>query len=190
MARSDVHSAAVAAGNSVTSDPRWRVHIGTAGVTSVRFALAPAGGSDPWPLSRIVADVLSMGALRADRPHAVGSGRGVPILHRQDMKWRDCALHLEAQHVDGVAEVSMELPAWDELTERVEEEDAVWALVDTVAAACDARWGALGDGEALGDRPDLRRHIGVLVPERDSDSFGMTHSYRELPKSGLSVLLR
>lgn len=174
----------------MTGDPPWRVHIGTAGVTCVRFALAPARVSDPWPLSRVVAEVLSMGASRADRPHAVGSGRGVPIIHRQDMHWCDSDLHLEARRVDGVADVSMELPAWDELTERVEEEDAVWALVDTVAAACDARWGALGDGEALGEEPDLRRHIGVLVPERDSESFGMTHSYKELPKSGLSVLLR
>jgi hypothetical protein len=84
----------------------------------------------------------------------------------------------------------MELPAWDELSARIEHEDGVWDLVDTVAAACDARWGALGDGEALGDTPDLRRHIGVLVPEREGDSFGITRAYAVLPKSGLAVLLR
>ena len=170
--------------------PSWRVHIGTAGVTCVRFAAGTLRDTDPWPLSRVVAEAVSLGATRGDRPHAVGSGRGVPIIHRQEMRWRGCDLHLEAQHVGGFAEVCIELPAWDELTERIEDEDAVWDLVDTVAAASDARWGALGDGEALGDAPDLRRHAGVLVPERESDAFGITHTYTVLPKSGLCLLLR
>ncbi|MBV8526719.1 MAG: hypothetical protein JOZ75_00230 [Candidatus Dormibacteraeota bacterium] len=185
-----MHAAAAATGVAVKQDPTWRVHIGTADVTSVRFALPPALDSDPWPLSRVVADVLTMGASRADRPHAVGPGRGVPIIHRQDLRWHGCDLHLEARHIDRLAEVSIELPPWDELTERVEAEDAVWELVDTVAAACDARWGALGDGEALGDAPDPRRHIGVLVPERDGDAFGITRAYAVLPRSGFAVVLR
>lgn len=170
--------------------PSWRVHVGTAGVTCIRFAAGTLRDTDPWPLSRVVADVASLGATRGDRPHAVGSGRGVPIIHRQDMQWQRCDLHLEAQRLGGLAEVSMEMPAWDELTECIEDEDAVWELVDTVAAACDARWGALGDGEALGDAPDLRRHAGVLVQERDIHAFGITHTYAVLPKSGLHVLLR
>lgn len=173
-----------------TAPPSWRVHIGTAGVTCVRFASGALRDTDPWPLSRAVAEVASLGVTRDDRPHAVGSGRGVPIIHRQDLLWRGCDLHLEAQRVAGFAEVSVELPPWDELTECIEDEDAVWDVVDTVAAACDARWGALGDGEALGDAPDLRRHAGVLVQERDSDAFGITHTYRVLPKSALHLLLR
>ena len=168
----------------------WRVHIGTAGVTCVRFAAGALRDTDPWPLSRVVADVVSLGATRGDRPHAVGSGRGVPIIHRQDLRWWDCDLHLEAQVVAGIAEVCMELPAWDELTECIDDENTVWDLVDTVAAACDARWGALGDGEALGDAPDLRRHAGVLVPERDRHAFGITNTYAVLPKSALHLLLR
>lgn len=172
------------------ASPAWRVHIGTAGVTCVRFASGTLRDGDPWPLSRAVADVVSAGATRVDRPHAVGSGRGVPIIHRQDLRWQDCDLHLEAQRVDGGAQVSMELPTWDELTERVEDEDVVWDLVDVVAAACGARWGALGDGEALGDAPDLRRHTGLLVPERDGQQFGITHPYTMLRISGLVVLLR
>lgn len=170
--------------------PSWRVHIATAGVTCVRFAAGTLRDTDPWPLGRVVTDVASLGALRGDRPHAVGSGRGVPIIHRQDMRWRTCALHLEAQVVAGLAEVSMELPAWDELIEQIDDEDAVWDLIDTVATACDARWGVLGDGEALGGAPDLRRHAGVLVEERDSRAFGITHAYAVLPNSGLHVLLR
>lgn len=174
----------------MTDGPAWRVHIGTAGVTCVRFAAGTLRETDPWPLSRVVADIANAGATYADRPHAVGSGRGVPIIHRQDLEWRDCDLHVEAQHQGGSAEVSMELPPWDELTEKVGEEDAVWDLVDIVATASGAHWGALGDGEALGEAPDLRRHAGVIVPERDSDSFGITRTYTLLPRSGLAVLLR
>ena len=174
----------------MTNGPPWRVHIGTAGVTCVRLAAGTLRDTDPWPLSRVVADVANAGAARTDRPHAVGSGRGVPVIHRQDMQWRDCELHLAAHRVDGSGEVSMELPPWDELAERAGDEDAVWDLVDTVAAACSARWGVLGDGESLGDAPDLRRHAGVLVPERDSHSFGITRTYTLLPRSGLAVLLR
>lgn len=174
----------------MTPSPAWRVHIGTAGVTSVRFALAPLRDDDPWPLSRVVAEVTAAGATRADRPHGAGSGRGIPIIHRHAMDWHGCELHLEAHRVTGAAEVAMELPSWDELTEHVDNEAAVWDLIDTVAAACDAHWGALGDGEALGDAPDLRRHTGVLVPERNSGAFGMTHPYTLLPRSGLVVLLR
>ena len=186
-----MHAAAATAGLAVTNDPpSWRVHIGTAGVTCVRLAAGTLRDTDPWPLSRAVADVASLGATRGDRPHAVGSGRGVPIIHRQDMRWRGCDLHLEAQRVAGLAELSLELPAWDELTERIDDEDCIWELVDTVAAACDARWGTLGDGEALGDAPDLRRHAGVLVRERDSHAFGITHTYAVLPNSALHVLLR
>ena len=170
--------------------PSWRVHIGTAGVTCIRFAAGTLRESDPWPLSRVVADVASLGATRGDRPHAVGSGRDVPIIHRQEMRWWDCDLHLEAQRVAGLAEVSLEMPPWDELTECIENEELVWELVDTIGAACDARWGALGDGEALGDAPDLRRHAGVLVRQHDSLGFGITHTYTVLPKSALHVLLR
>ena len=170
--------------------PRWRVHIATAGVTCVRLAAGILHASDPWPLTRAVADVVSAGATRTDRPHAVGSGRGVPIIHRQAMQWKGCDCHLEAHLVDGRAEVSLELPAWDELTERVDDEDDVWDLIDIVAAAISARWGALGDGEPLGDTPDLRRHAGILVPERDTDTFRVSPAYTMLQRSGLAVLLR
>ena len=170
--------------------PRWRVHIATAGVTCVRFAAGTLRPSDPWPLSRAVADVVNAGATRTDRPHAVGSGRGVPVIHRQAMQWKGCDCHLEAHLVDGRAEVSMELPAWDELVERVDDEDDAWDLIDIVAAASSARWGVLGDGEPLGETPDLRRHAGVLVPERDSGAFGVSHVYTRLQRSGLAVLLR
>lgn len=172
------------------TDPAWRVHLGTAAMTCVRFAVPRPRDGDPWPLSRVVTSVSALVAARRDRPHAVGSGRGVPILHRQDMSWQGCAVHLEAQRLLDSAEVSVELPAWDELAEQVENEDAVWELVDTIADACAARWGAIGDGEALGEGPDLRRHVGVLVAERDAHGFGAVRTYTVLERSGLAVLLR
>lgn len=170
--------------------PPWRVHVGTAGLTCVRLAVPWPGAGEPWPLSAAMTRATTLGAERDGRPHAAGSGRGVPILHRQAMTWRGCALHLEAQRLVDTAEVTLELPAWDELVERVDTERDVWDLVDTVADACAARWGAIGDGEALGDAPDLRRHTGVLVPPRRAAAFGITRPYRLLERSGLAVLLR
>lgn len=173
-----------------TATPAWRVHVGTAAVTSVRFVVPQPRDGDPWPLSRVVMSVSALAAERRDRPHAVGGGRGVPILHRQEMTWQGCALHLEAQRLKESAEVALELPAWDELCEQVDDEEALWHLIDTVAEACDARWGAIGDGEALGAGPDLRRHAGVLVPERDAHELAPIRPYTMLERSGLAVLLR
>jgi hypothetical protein len=175
---------------SSASGPAWRVHLGTAAMTCVRFAVARPEDRDPWPLSRVVASVCSLGAERGDRPHAAGAGRGVPIVHRQELTWSGCTLLLEAHRLADSAEVSLELPSWDELTDIVAEELAVWDLVDTVADACDARWGAIGDGEALGAAPELRRHVGVLVRPADSTSFGITRPYLVLERCGLAVLLR
>lgn len=162
----------------------WRVHLGTTGATCVRLALQPRSASDPWPLSRALAELRAAGATTADRPHALGAGRGIPLLHRQDLTWCGCALHLESLHTPGRTEVALELPPWDELVERLDREDTVWDLVDTVAAACDARHGAIGDGEPLEDgAPDLRHHVGVLLRAH-------ARPYTLLPKSGLVVLLR
>lgn len=173
-----------------TAVPAWRVHLGTADVTCVQFAIPKPRDRDPWPLSAVVAGVATAGGERGDRPHAVGTGRGVPIIHRQEMRWHGCALQLESHVLADSAAVSLELPAWDELVERVESEAFVWDIIDTVADACAARWGAIGDGEALGSQPDLRRHAGLLVQPGDVATFGMTHPYTVLPRSGLAVLLR
>lgn len=175
---------------STALTPAWRVHVGTAAVTSVRFAVPHPRARDPWPLSRVVMSVTALGAERCDRPHAVGAGRGVPILHRQAMTWQGCALHLEAQRLQDTAEVALELPPWDELSDAVDDEDTLWRLIDTVAEACDARWGAIGDGEALGAAPDLRRHAGVLLSESAAQDVAGIRPYTVLPHSGLAVLLR
>lgn len=175
---------------STALNPPWRVHVGTAAMTSVRFAVPHPRAGDPWPLSRVVIAASARGAERRDRPHAAGAGRGVPILHRQEMTWQGCALHLEAQRLQDTAEITIELPPWDEICAQVDGEDALWQLIDTIAGACDARWGAIGDGEALGTAPDLRRHVGVLVREHDARDFDGVRPYTVLERSGLAVLLR
>lgn len=175
---------------STALSPAWRVHVATAALTSVRFAVPHPRDRDPWPLSPVVMSVSALGAERLERPHAVGAGRGVPIIHRQEMTWQRCTLHLEAQRLQDTAEVGVELPPWDELSERVDGEDSLWQLIDTVAAACDARWGAIGDGEALGTAPDLRRHCGVLVRAAAAADFAGIRPYTVLQRSALAVLLR
>ncbi|MFN2581520.1 MAG: hypothetical protein ABR498_02120 [Candidatus Dormibacteria bacterium] len=170
------------------ASPRWRVHLGTASSTCVRLRLPTRDDHAPWPLSRVVAELQAMGCARDDRPHALGAGRGMPLIHRQALRWRDMPLHLESHHVGGRDEVSLELPSGDELIDLIDE-DALWDMVDRVAAACDASHGAVGDGEALEDGPPaLRRHVGVLIPAHTLEV--RASPYTQLPMSGLAVLLR
>ncbi|MGA8636360.1 MAG: hypothetical protein WB805_16125 [Candidatus Dormiibacterota bacterium] len=169
--------------------PAWSVHLGTTGSTCVRFACDVVRDGDPWPLSRVVADLSAGGASLAERPRALGSGRGIPLVHSQRMVWRGTTLELEAHHLrdGGHDEVSVTLPAWDELTTAVSEEDEVWEMIDVVAAAIMPRFGIIGDGEAIevsgadtGDwRRMLRRHTGLL-----------THTYMTPPPSILASLYR
>lgn len=188
---------------SVTSPPRWLVHIPTVDTTCVRLACARRGEADPWPLSRVIADLISAGAERAGRPHAAGAGRGIPLIHRQELRWRGCAVLLEAHHAQGGDwdEIALHLPAWMELEEHAECEDAVWDLIDVAAAAAATRFGALGDGEALelgapsGEHSwagRLRRHVALLLPAAEATTIhrGTAFSYRTLERAGLRVMLR
>lgn len=180
----------------------WRVHVATADTTCVRLVTARVAESDPWPLTAVISAVTSLGATRADRPHAVGRGRGIPLIHRQEMIWLGCELVLEAHHhMSGADEVSLALPPWDELCEQVGDEESVWTLVDEVAAAASAEYGAIGDGEALQTPMPaadaewntlLSRHCGVLVRGDVATrmSRAAAFAYCELPLSGLTVMLR
>jgi hypothetical protein len=185
--------------NVTAAAPAWRVHLPTADTTCVTLLCARRGDADPWPLARPLAELMALGAVRDDRPHAVGAGRGIPIMHRQ-------ALHLdgidiELASVRGLAgddEVTLSLPPWDELIAAAADEDAVWEIVDIVAAGCGGRVGSIGDGEAMtlaeaGETLDadalLRRHVGVLLQDLERTPAA-THVYRLLPRSGLAVILR
>jgi len=179
----------------------WSVHLGTADCTCVRFTGEPASLDDPWPLSRVVTELVLTGASMGQRPRALGSGRGIPLVHSQILAWRGTTLELEAHTLrdGGSDEVSITLPAWDELAAGITVEDDVWEVIDIVAAAIVPSFGIIGDGEAIGATrcetgKDLRallpRHIGVLVPGYTSalEDEGVT-PYRELPRSGMIVII-
>jgi hypothetical protein len=96
-------------------------------------------------------------------------------------------------------EVTLRLPPWPELARAVSE-STLWALVDQLTEELGARCGVISDGRAVG-YPDLQNprrsalrlqlsHLGVLIPA-DWMSFLRSGSnpYRELPRSGLVVVL-
>lgn len=178
------------------SRPAWSVHLPTADATCVRLRLRPRGPTDPWPFSLALTRLAALGAVGEERFRSLGAGRGEPLLASQELRWHGCPLHLETTlERDGRREVSLSLPAWDELATGDAVEDDLWELVDALAAAVDAERGALGDGEALDDglpQRALARHLALLVPEGDAQAWplGGAARYRDLPLSGLAVLLR
>jgi hypothetical protein len=153
----------------------------------------------PWPLTRVL---TALGACTVERigvARALGDRRGVPLVHSQELRWHEHALLLEARHGrDGVDEISLELPPWDDLMATVADEE-VWRLIDIVADAADAHFGSIGDGEppetVLPDdsamlRTQLRRHLALLLPEwtgEDVAEAGATPA-RVLGSSGLVVV--
>jgi hypothetical protein len=182
----------------------WSVHLPTADQTCVRLALPPRGERDPWPFTLAVTALARAGARGDERFRALGAGRGDPLIASQQLTWRGCPLHLETVVLGssgGAAEVALALPSWDEMTATAEAtEDAFWDLVDAVAAAVSAVHGAIGDGEPLGPAPNgpaalaraLALHPALLVdgPVVAEGAGWRAAHYRELPASGLHVLLR
>jgi hypothetical protein len=176
----------------------WSVHLPTADQTCVRVALRPCGEGDPWPFTLAVTALAGAGARPDERFRALGTGRGIPLIASQQLTWRGCPLYLET--VAAMDEASLVMPSWDEMAGSEATEDAFWDLVDTFAAAVGAVHGAVGDGEPLGQAPDhpaalaeaLARHPALLVaPPLAAGGAGCRAArYRELPASGLTVLLR
>jgi len=180
----------------IASGVAWTVHIATAGSTTVSFACFRREDRDPWMLGDAVAALLAAGAERIDRPHAAGSGRGIPILHTQRLRLQRCDIELHAVHcASGDDELTLTLPPWDELCNDLDTEDALWEACDLVAEQCSVRAGCIGDGEAfsLGDvRSMLRRHAGLLLQEAEAREVPATVAalHRVLPRSGLHLILR
>jgi hypothetical protein len=176
--------------------PAWAVHLPTTDTTCVRLALPRRTGHEPWPFTLAVTELTRLGATPVERFRSLGAGRGDPLIASQDLTWQGHPLRLEAVTLrDGAAEVALDLPPWDELTAGEATEAMLWDLVDALAAAVDARHGAIGDGEPLSplDPLDaaLRRHLVVLAPAVLASSAGwLAADYLELPRSGLHVLLR
>ena len=185
----------------VAAEAEWTVHLETASCTCIRFTFDRTRDSDPWPLSRVVTELTAAGASLAERPRALGTRRGIPLVHSQVMAWCGTTLELEAHHLrdEGHDEVSVTLPPWDELVHVVAREDDVWEMVDVVAAAIAPRFGVIGDGEAIGStrcetdadvRNLLRRHIGVVVHAYAARvPSAVANAYRSLSRSGMIVVL-
>lgn len=182
--------------------PAWSVHLSTAGCTCIRFTCDRVRDSDPWLLSRAVSELVAGGASLGDRPRALGTGRGIPLIHSQMMSWQGTTFELEAHHLrdKGNDEVSVTLPPWDELAGVVAHEDDVWEMLDTVAAAITPRFGIIGDGEAIGlDRSEthadlrvlLRRHTGIITYAYATHPPDVIASaYRDLPRSRMIAFIR
>jgi hypothetical protein len=197
-----VHTTAAATDVTVGGSPPWSAHLGTAGCTCIRFTCERARDGDPWLLSRVVSELVATGAAMAERPRAIGRGHGMPLVHSQAMTWCGTTLELESHHLrdGGDDEVSVLLPSWDELAVVVPEEDALWEMLDLVAAAIIPRFGIIGDGESIGAtrcesaadmRALLRRHIGVLAHTYSLSGPMIEASvYRALPRSGLTAVIR
>jgi len=162
----------------------------------VSLTLRGVADDGPWPLTRVLTALAPFDVERVGVARALGDRRGIPLVHSQDLRWGEHAIFIEARHGrDGSNELMLELPAWDELVDSVDD-DAPWHLIDTVAAAADARFGCIGDGEApetvLPDdaralRVQLGRHLALLLPEwtaEDITEAGVTVA-RVLQDSGL-----
>jgi len=175
----------------------WGIHLPTADQTCVRVALRPRGEHDPWPFSLALTAMQRLGATSQARFRSLGAGRGEPLIASQELEWRGCPLLLETH----VHEAALSLPSWDEMTDSEATEADFWELVDAFAEAAGASHGAIGDGEALSPEPPagaaatrraLGAHHALLVPATGEPTTPgwLAAAYRELPLSGLTVLLR
>jgi hypothetical protein len=178
---------------------RETVQLPTAGQTVVSLVLRKVEDGGPWPLTRVLTALGAFDVERVGVARALGDRRGVPLVHSQELRWREQTLFLEARHGrDGVDELSLELPPWDDLVGAVADGE-VWLLIDAVATASDAQFGSIGDGEppelALPDDPpslraQLRRHLALLLPEWAGDDVAAAKATcpRVLGDSGLLVV--
>ena len=180
---------------------RRRVEIPSAGQTVVSLALRGVDEGGPWPLTRVLTALAAFDVERVGVARALGDRHGIPLVHSQELRWGTHAVFIEARHGrDGGNELMLELPPWDELVDSVDD-DVLWQLIDTVAAAADAHFGSVGDGEppetALPDdaralRGHLGRHLALLLPDwmgEDISEAGVTTA-RVLQDSGLLVVTR
>jgi hypothetical protein len=178
---------------------RETVQLPSAGQTVVSFVLRRVEDGGPWPLTRVLTALGAFDVERVGVARALGDRRGVPLVHSQELRWREQALFLEARHGrDGADELSLELPPWDELVGAIDDSE-VWLLIDAVATASDAQFGSIGDGEPpelvlpddpLSLRAQLRRHLALMLPEWAGDDVAAAQAScpRVLVNSGLLVV--
>ena len=168
--------------------------LATAGSTWIRLAVGPPHSRGPWTVARAIDALSSLGASPEGRPDVLGAGRGEPLLTRHELEWRGLPFHVEYhRYRDETGEVALELPPWDELrASGVLAGDALWELVDAVAAAIDATHGGIGDEDALiAPAPGGRgmRLAAEIVPDGSEALARGRAPCCSLPLSGLVLVL-
>jgi len=184
----------------------WRVCLTTVDETTISLCVPDPGDErSPWLLAQALDLVRSGG--RAERPadpgrFIAGRRRGAPLVAGETVTWAGVPLTIAAVQSIGAAtgELTLHLPAWDELHLLVDEA-WLWELVDDLADRLRARCGIIADGRAIGfpdlDQPQRaiqrlwRQHLGLLLPnEWRGHAAPRTQAYCELVASGLVVVLR
>ena len=134
--------------------------------------------------------------------YAVGGGSGSPQLHGEPLTWLGCPAWLEvcAPAREQRAEVTLRLPPWQELCRLVAEAE-LWDVADALAVDLGSDLGVVDDGATVGfpeevGQPDgalrlLQAHLGIIVQSAALEGLeGGRSPYRELPRSGLLLVLR
>ncbi len=189
-----------------TSDPSsaaWLSCWPTADETTVSLSCPLAGGG-PWLAARAL-DVMrtrpGVGQDPGRERFALGDRRRAPLVLGEPLLWSGLPVTIEAWEAQDwpLGEVTLRLPPWEQLQERVAEDD-LWELTDRLCIEVNARCGVLSDGRTVG-HPDLahparalrqlqRLHLGVLVPPIWLDWLRPgSNPYRALEASGMVVVL-
>jgi hypothetical protein len=185
------------------SPPQWCCCLPTSDATTISLS-CPLEEGQPWLVGRAL-DILRQEARAKSDPegerYGAGRRRGAPLLLGEPLLWNGVPLIAEAVEWEGglTGEVTLRLPPWAELADRIPEE-RLWAVTDRLAAEFRAICGVVSDGRAVG-YPDLsqpeatarslqRLHLGVLIPTSWLPFLrpGST-AYRELPESRLLLVL-
>ncbi len=181
----------------------WNCCLPTADETTLSLS-CPLEEHAPWLAGRVL-DVLRQVARARSDPsrerYVVGRRRGAPLVLGEPLLWNGLEIVAEASEPlgSGLGEATLRLPPWSELAQRVPEPE-LWVLADHLAEELRAGCGVVSDGRSVGfPKPDWRpsparrlqsRHLGVLVPRAWlADLRPGSTVYRELPRSGLLVVL-
>jgi hypothetical protein len=183
--------------------PAWDCCLPTADETTISLC-CPLDQGGPWLAGRALDVVRAAGQVLPDparERYVTGSRRGAPLILGEPILWRGLPATVEACQARGepTGEVTLRLPPWPDLAGSVSE-STLWELVDQLIEELGARCGVISDGRAVG-YPDLQNprqaalrlqlsHLGVLIPA-DWMSFlrSASNPYRELPRSGLVIVL-
>ena len=169
------------------------------------MSLSVVNTTGPWIGARARAALGAGGGVRPDpgrERYAVGGRGGAPQIHGEPLLWSGCPAWLEvcAPARQLRSEVTLRLPPWQELSRLIAEED-LWDAADLLADDLGADLGVVDDGGTVGfpevgEHPQpvrriLLAHLGIILPLPDLPALGSgLNPYRELPRSGLVLVLR